>query len=128
MRSLSAEMHTLIQCYHFDLFLCECVSVSVSVYVCVSKSNFCLFELKYCSYIFPDRADCSPRLNFCNAKDETRMKDGYSKQAIDSCKRQTIPAERVVYLSVSPAGGYQTTHESECRPTYKTRQLFLSKR
>jgi len=65
---------------------------------------------------------------FCNAKDETEMKNGFSKQAIDSCKRQAFPAEKVVCLSVSAATGYQTTHDSERRSKSKRRQLFPSEK
>ncbi len=73
-------------------------SILKCVYVCVfaSKSNFCLHKLKYYRYIFPDRADCNFGFIFCKAKDETQMKDGYSKQAIDSCDRPSL--QRMLFV------------------------------
>lgn len=96
----------------------------VYVCVCLQKQFLSLWVKRLQLFIyFPDRADCN--FQFCNAEDETQMKDGYSKQTIDSRKKQTFPAESVVGISVSPASGYQTTHESESKATTKSDNCFL---
>ena len=99
--------HYDTQGYNFNIF--QCVSFSWNI-----------------AATFPWRSRL--QLEICNAEDEAQMKDGYFKQAIDSHTRQNFPAECVVGISVSPASRCWTSHGSECTPSYRMRQLFLSER
>lgn len=100
------------------MYLCKCVELQNSFLSLQGKILLLHFSWQHRSWL---------RFKFCKAEGETRMKCGYSKQAIDSCKRQTFPAESVVSVFLHPVD-IKPPHEHECRLPYKRRQLFLSEK
>lgn len=122
---LREESAYLLKCkaWHWRL---SSWSISTCVYVCVclQKPFFLSLELKYCIYIFPDGADWNFGFKFCNAEDEIQLIDGYSKQVIDSCKRQTFP-RRECCLSKCFSSKRISNHPWVSKQSYvKKRQLF----
>lgn len=95
------------------MYLCKCVELQNSFLSLQGKILLLHFSWQHRSWL---------RFKFCKAEGETRMKCGYSKQAIDSCKRQTFPAESVVSVFLHPVD-IKPPHEHECRLPYK-RRLF----